>query len=79
MLPDWVSNPGPLTYESGALLIALRSPAAFGTMEISSRQRYFEPVRFDNSARSGGIIRISLIFYNMKAILMSTHNIPFSI
>ena len=21
MLPDWVSNPGPLTYESGALLI----------------------------------------------------------
>ena len=23
MLPDWVSNPGPLTYESGALPIAL--------------------------------------------------------
>ena len=22
MLPDWVSNPGPLTYESGALPIA---------------------------------------------------------
>ena len=27
MLPDRVSNPGPLTYESGALRIALRSPA----------------------------------------------------
>ena len=27
MLPDWVSNPGPLTYESGALAIALRGPA----------------------------------------------------
>ena len=27
MLPDRVSNPGPLTYESGALPIALRSPA----------------------------------------------------
>ena len=26
MLPDWVSNPGPLTYESGALPIALRGP-----------------------------------------------------
>ena len=26
MLPDLVSNPGPLTYESGALPIALRSP-----------------------------------------------------
>ena len=29
MLPDRVSNPGPLTYESGALSIALRSPAPF--------------------------------------------------
>ena len=27
MLPDRVSNPGPLTYELGALPIALRSPA----------------------------------------------------
>ena len=29
MLPDRVSNPGPLTYESGALPIALRSPAIY--------------------------------------------------
>ena len=28
MLPDRVSNPGPLTYESGALPIALRGPCA---------------------------------------------------
>ena len=27
MLPDRVANPGPLTYESGALSIALRGPA----------------------------------------------------
>ena len=27
MLPDRVSNPGPLTYESGALAIALCGPA----------------------------------------------------
>ena len=27
MLPDRVSNPGPLTFESGALPIALRGPA----------------------------------------------------
>ena len=27
MLPDRLSNPGPLTYESGALPIALRGPA----------------------------------------------------
>ena len=30
MLPDRVSNPGPLTYESGALPIALRGPAHMG-------------------------------------------------
>ena len=30
MLPDLVSNPGPLTYESGALQIALRGPAGEG-------------------------------------------------
>ena len=28
MLPDRVSNPGPLTYESGALPIALRGPVS---------------------------------------------------
>ena len=27
MLPDRVSNPGPLTYKSGALPVALRGPA----------------------------------------------------
>ena len=27
MLPDRVSNPGPVTFESGALPIALRDPA----------------------------------------------------
>ena len=27
MWPDWVSNPGPLTYDSGALPTALRGPA----------------------------------------------------
>ena len=31
MLPDRVSNPGPLTYESGALPIALRGPATADT------------------------------------------------
>ena len=35
MLPDRVSNPGPLTYESGALLTALRSPA---TLQESKEQ-----------------------------------------
>ena len=29
MWPDWVSNPGPLTYKTGALPTALRSPASY--------------------------------------------------
>ena len=37
MLPDRVSNPGPLTYESGALPIALRGPAM---LELHTRQVY---------------------------------------
>ena len=38
----------------------------FRTMKNSSRQGQFEPVRVDKSAKSSGIITISLIFYNMK-------------
>ena len=35
MLPDRVSNPGPLTYESGILPIALRGPAIYGCNAMS--------------------------------------------
>ena len=38
MLPDRVSNPGPLTYESAALPIALRGPALLWV------KRHFETV-----------------------------------
>ena len=41
MLPDRVSNPGPLTYESGALPIALRGPAPGSNMYIYSRTHSF--------------------------------------
>ena len=34
MLPDRVSNPGPLTYESGALPIALRGPAILNRLAL---------------------------------------------
>ena len=36
MLPGRVSNPGPLTYESGALPIALRGPAIFNADNLNS-------------------------------------------
>ena len=37
MWPDRVSNPGPLTYESGALPTALRGPAIGQVNNYSSR------------------------------------------
>ena len=37
MLPDRVSNPGPLTYESGALPIALRGPALSVSRQYSTK------------------------------------------
>ena len=46
MLPDRVSNPGPLTYESGALLIALRDPAS--EMKAKIREIIIQYVRFGN-------------------------------
>ena len=58
------------TFVSSFSLLLLQSnfngSNTFGTMKISSRQGYFELMSFDNSARSGGILKISLIFYNMK-------------
>ena len=54
MLPDRVSNPGPLTYESGALPIALRGPAVrYGVSYFlmsdyfnTTKRRIFTPYTF---------------------------------
>ena len=40
MLSDQVSNPGPLTYESGALPIALRGPANYPEYPLLSVALY---------------------------------------
>ena len=44
MLPDRVSNPGPLNYESGALPIALRGPANFSGKVISCTTIHRYPI-----------------------------------
>ena len=44
MLPDRVTNPGPLTYESGALPIALRGPAVM-VEEKGDKWGCFDPVK----------------------------------
>ena len=38
MLPDRVSNQGPLTYESGALPIALRGPARLDRLKYCLKE-----------------------------------------
>ena len=43
MLPDRVSNPGPLTYESGALPIALRGSAEIEGYNIFSVAIHVSP------------------------------------
>ena len=51
MLPDRVSNPGPLTYESGAPPIALRGPARYndiiplGLRAVEVRDHGSPPIR----------------------------------
>ena len=51
MLPDRVSNPGPLTYKSGALPIALRGPshdpAVFCTQSIICELSVFEIIHMN--------------------------------
>ena len=47
MSPDRVSNPGPLTYESGALPIALRGPAPISIINMtvpSIQTRFILPI-----------------------------------
>ena len=52
MLPDRVSNPGPLTYESGALPIALRGPAPKGSVVQGSKQEISKVVPFSKTDRN---------------------------
>ena len=54
MWPDWVSNPGPLTYESGALPTGLRGPAP----TVS------KPLKFYCNFTKGG--DFSLLLFMMK-------------
>ena len=51
MLPDRVSNPGPLTYESGALPIALRGPAKLFVKQLYSQGRVKHDMRIAKKTR----------------------------
>ena len=56
MLPDRVSNPGPLTYESGALPTALHGPAKTKTntfISVTALEVYPHAFRHDNKPQCG--------------------------
>ena len=71
MLPDRVLNPGPLTYESGALMTALCGPAnlyclSFLTksliLKASISHRYMQKLDTDNSNISNMISQSTLLY-----------------
>ena len=55
MLPDRVSNPGPLTYESGALPIALRGPATIPKIGIVLEGKKFLSYNQRNTVGPNGV------------------------
>ena len=62
MLPDQVSNPGPLTYESGALPIALRGPAMI-MFNLHKLISYFDVIGCKNKGKLDNVT-----FYTMNPL-----------
>ena len=60
MLPDRVSNPGPRTYESGALPIALRGPALIRKMKSLEQSVYNSPYSKASAVISARLFKASL-------------------
>ena len=52
MWPDRVSNPGPLTYESGALPTALRGPASIILKQEFGQYRRLETLNFIGESKT---------------------------
>ena len=73
MLPDRVSNPGPLTYESGALPIALRGPAL--TELLIDLLKYQHPLFFSLSAHLG---QEDMARYLVPYCRVDAYNVVFS-
>ena len=67
MLPDRVSNPGPLTYESGALPTALRGPAIL-LLWAEELQKFYEGATliYDNT----------ILNKTKKKFYQGAHNMP---
>ena len=73
MLPDRVLNPGPLTYESGALPIALRGPATLIISALAEMQLKLEIFFFDKN-KCPHPHQIFFIFFFKRYTSMFGHN-----
>ena len=74
MLPDRVSNPGPLTYESGALPIALRGPAGFSLVNISKSGFHWSAFANQQGSTFTETNRNGLIYHIGCLITLSDRN-----
>ena len=62
MLPDRVSNPGPLTYESGALPIALRGPAGTRLLiHLNIKHNFSKCLLFANEPQQHSLNKFSML------------------
>ena len=78
MWPDRVSNPGPLTYETGALPTALRSPASYIISEYllplipstGAVSRYFTLTKVIYKQKKLGNSKLFLQFQKCNRVLL---------
>ena len=68
MLPDRVSNPGPLTYESGALLIAFFKMYADKSYTFSTSLKF---VSFTALSPKHVVIYILFQYHNLQTFLQA--------
>ena len=71
MWPDRVSNPGPPTYESGALPIALRGPAKLRRHEQYYSVILAEYICYYRGHNSAIMTRMKILFPNAHVQCMS--------
>ena len=63
MLPDRVSNPGPLTYESGALPIALSGPASESVLFTLIKQHDVNSIASDQKTHPSAEVQSESVLF----------------
>ena len=75
MLPDRVSNPGPLTYESGALPIVLRGPTVIYVFLTFTSSRLTTLSVLNNwvlNYNNQSVYYIISLLHNIRSIIIHT-------